>query len=285
MGLYEMEVGNVELVDLCVPIGACICVGLGPVERKAVLMLQEQGYDQAPVLGADPKSPIGLVKTSHLDALLRSGGPLSAEDPEIDRGDARFGVDHTEIPLEVLLERFTRVRALLVFTPAQHSEPSPGPSDWFLGLLTLSDLNRQAFRGRLYSMMSEVEVGLASIVSRVFLDSWDWIRHLNEENQVRILGYWELARRKGVDVGPIAATTLTQLLQVAGRAAKVLSVLGYSPADFTALSGPIPEVRNRVMHPVRPLVLGPEDVGIVLKAVRALHDLGDRIAKINQAPA
>lgn len=153
-----------------------------------------------------------------------------------------------------------------------------------LGLLTISDLNRHPLRAELYSLMSHAEVELATLVEKAFPDAWTWIRSLNEGHQVGILGYWELSRRRGVDVGPVAATTLSQLIQVVSRSKNLLARLGFqSRNEFDLPTGSIPELRNVVIHPVRPLILEHGDVSRVRETVLAVRDLAERTREAGTA--
>src|SRR5262249_18463014 len=131
----------------------------------------------------------------------------------------------------------------------------------YIGLITISDLNRHAFRSVIYTVMADLEAALARLVEHEFADPWDWIRLVAEDHQAIVLGNWELAKRKGVDVGPIAATTLTNVLTIAAKSQHLRDLLGFkSRGQIDDAVGGLPDVRNRVMHPVRPIVLGAADV-------------------------
>jgi hypothetical protein len=141
-------------------------------------------------------------------------------------------------------------------------------------LLTISDLNEHALRGPLYALLSSLEVSLSKLVGRNFTDPWEWLGSLSEENQVQILGYWELSKKKGVDIGPLAATTLPQLLNIVARRKDLRALLGMkSRNEFESHTGHLVKLRNSVMHPVKPLILQKEDVRRVLDWVRAAKEL------------
>ncbi|MEA3225775.1 MAG: hypothetical protein U9Q07_07465, partial [Planctomycetota bacterium] len=108
----------------------------------------------------------------------------------------------------------------------------------------------------------------------------DWISKLSEEHQVRIIGYWELSKRRGVDIGPIEAIMLSQLIQIVSKTKDLLKLLGFrSRNEFDSGAGKIPELRNCVMHPVRPLILGYKDVAAVHKTIRFVEDLIERLTQ------
>jgi hypothetical protein len=270
---------NPELVDieaLCIPLNECISVAPGAIDESRLVGLESHGYDQAPVYEKDRHIVHGLVETKYLRSLLEAGKSLISDDPNITSNELRYGIS---LRIDDLLTRMTQVRAVSVVQESDASEY--GHAEWVHGLVTISDLNKHPVRATLYALMLIVESGLARIVQHQFPEPWDWVKTLSEENQVRVLCYWELSKRKGVDVGPIAATTLSQLLQVVARDKDILSKLHYqSRQDFESRTGSIPGLRNCVMHPVRPIILDAVDVLSTHKTVSALLDLRSRIQSI-----
>lgn len=91
----------------------------------------------------------------------------------------------------------------------------------------------------------------------------------------------EVTRKRRVDVSPVAACTLTQLLNVIGSFAELRGRFGCeSRSKWDGLAGPIIELRNKVMHPVRPMVLEQGDVGRLQSATRALVDVYRRLCRV-----
>jgi hypothetical protein len=267
-----------ELKSMCVALKDCVSVALGEVDSSAVSILESRGYDQAPVYDADQRSLFGLVETRRLRMLVEQRAPLTPGDPAIQDEERWFRIG-SGVAVEELLSKMTGQRAVLVVQESDATEY--GHAEWGLGLLTISDLNRHALRANLYSLMSHLEAGLASLVEKAFVDSWMWIRTLNESYQVNVLGYWELSKRRGVDVGPIGATTLAQLIQVVSRSTELLGRLEFkSRTEFDTLTDYIPKLRNSVMHPVRPLILEQSDVARVRETVLAIGDLAERVRRL-----
>lgn len=269
-----------ELRTLCVPLDHCISVKTGKVDPSVLEELETRGFEQAPVYSSDRMSVFGLISTKRLREFLEAGIEVDSIDPEI-RNDAHFLYTGPFLTLEQLLSTLSGRRA--VFVVRESSATEHGYVAWNYGLLTISDLNRHALRSALYTLFSLLESGLASLIQDRFTESWEWIRTLGENHQVGILGYWELSRRKGVDVGPIAAATLAQLLQVVARSKELLATLGFkSRSEFEKLTTHIPETRNWVMHPVRPLIFDTADVETLretVASVLSLHGSVDRIRK------
>jgi len=267
-----------ELQTLCVPLDQCISVKTGKVDPVILAELEKHGYDQAPVYDAGGRVLYGLISTECLRALQISGEEISESDIEI-RDEGHFLFTGPFLTVERLLATLTDRRA--VFVVRESSATEYGYNQWNYGLLTVSDLNRHALRGALYSILSELESGLASVIDAYFREPWHWIQILGESHQVSVLGYWELSKKRGVDVGPIAATTLAQLLNVVARSKELLHELGYkSRNEFEDNLGHVPELRNCVMHPVRPLVLSTSDVTKVRNTVVAVIDLYRKVEAV-----
>lgn len=259
----------IDVTELQTPIGSCVSVPIGAVRPDLVERLERAGYDQAPVLDG-ARRVVGLIDTPRLRQLLTDGRLLTPEDESLYRPT----ID-SETTVEKLLGVLAASRAALVVARGSSSP---------VGLVTISDLNRHAFRRVIYGVLAEVEDGLARLIEARFSDFWEWLPKLSEEHQIRLLGYVEVTRRRGVDVGPVAACTLTQLLNVVGSFADLRGRLGAeSGAKWNDLAGPIIELRNRVMHPVRPMVLGPDDVKRLQIATTALVALYRRVAALGLA--
>ena len=130
-----------------------------------------------------------------------------------------------------------------------------------MGLFTRADLNRHPFRAEIYFALAHLESELAQLIRRSFDDPWDWLDLLSEEKQARIIGYWEISKRRGVDHGPVGAAMLTELLQIATKSDRLRKLLGFeSKKLFKSATGRIPDLRNQIMHPVRPLIVDESSV-------------------------
>lgn len=110
-----------------------------------------------------------------------------------------------------------------------------------------------------------------------------WIQRLSEESQARILGYWELSKRKNVDVGPLSAATLTELLKVVACDKNLLNELNFtSKTQFEKAIGCLPNIRNQIMHPVRPLIINQQTCLDLEKSLRMAIIITDKIYKMLQ---
>lgn len=173
---------RLDLALLYTPLDRCQSVTLGPLDQGTVTALEAERLDQAPVLDG-PRGVLGIVRTEGLKALASSGQALLLESPLI---------EHTRIEpnpfLAELLATLDARRAVLVAT-----------GDRVDGLLSISDLNKHAFRVALYMVFAALEIVLAEVIRARCLDHNEWIGLLKEYDQVRVLGSWEVAKRKSVD--------------------------------------------------------------------------------------
>ncbi|MFO0963719.1 MAG: hypothetical protein U0625_12575 [Phycisphaerales bacterium] len=180
------------------------------------------------------------MSTDALKALHGSNGTLHEASEEI--GRRSLDVD---VAIDRLLEVIAAQRGAIVL-----AEDGGSP-----GFVTLSDLNRHLFRAALYPLVAELESGLASLVESVFQDPWEWLETLDKERQARLVGYWEVSKRDGVDIGPLAGAMLSELSTICEATAAIRKPLGFaSRGDWCRSLDPVKRLRNGIMHPVRPLL-------------------------------
>jgi hypothetical protein len=267
MGSMYINALNPNLPSrLMTPIEECIAVSHGLPDPNLVIQLTKKNYDFAPISGVQ-----GVISVQHLQDLLKSGSPLLADDRQI----RRHLLDESS-DLEQLLEIVAEANPVLV---TQRGE--------VIGLLTLSDLNKPAIRSALYSKFANFEKDLADLILRVYKQdedsdawNWQWIEKLSGDSQVKILGHWQLSKKKNVVVGPIVACTLTELLRILESTDKIRDIFGFkSRSKANEECGSLPDWRNSVMHPVRPLVTESKEVEQLLLAIRRMERLGEAIRK------
>jgi hypothetical protein len=241
---------NVDLRRLLTPLSNCVFLPPGPVDAPIVKELEDRGFDQAPVQSSDG-AVLGIIETTAARSLLASSKPIEPEALAQDR----LGIGTS---LQRLLEALSEVRAALVYDDAE------GLDSQCLGLITRSDLNRHYLRAVIYGILAELEEGLANLVDKQFPDPWAWLGRLDDETQARLAGYWIISQRRNVDIGPVTGATLSQLLNIVSRSPELVERLGYSSGKgFKDETRHVPEIRNRIMHPVRPMVLEMEDVTLL----------------------
>ena len=245
-----------DIRAIATPLESCTSLRAGHLDPDVLKALRANDFDQAPVLD-EQGAAIGVLETVAAESLRAADRPLELDDPAIDRG-----VLPTECSVGALLTALSRSRGVLV------------RGDGYEAMVTVSDLNRHRFRAVLYGAFAELESLLARLIDVAYEDAWEWLQTLREDVQARLAGYWTVAQRRGVDIGPQAAATLTELLAVVGTANDLRRQLGFATrAAFDRQTSGMPEYRNRIMHPVRPLVLDRSEVSqlaVSLARVEAL---------------
>lgn len=262
----------VRLEEICVPLSECVRVVPGPIPDDVLQALAQGSFDQAPVCDDHASICYGLISRLYLEQLHGMGLPLEQNDSAINNAEFRVGLYTT---IYEIIDKLAASPVTMVIRESDGTEYNH--AERLVGLLTISDLNKHAIRGTLYRLISEAEAAVAALVRHTFDDPWDWIKLLNEDYQVRVLGFWELARRRDVDIGPVAAVTLSNLVTIIGKSSVLRSRLGYkSRKRFEKSTGKIPDLRNRIMHPVRPLILNKEDIEQLREVTLVLENLRDR---------
>jgi hypothetical protein len=267
---------SVDVSLMYTPIEECVAVQLGPIGTQVLARLSGHGYDDAPVV--QDGRVLGAVSMVELQTLLDQGQDLGVANLRLtDRAQWLTSSSKTRVPIFQLLTVLLGDRCTFVCDAPRTVLDTAGP---VRGFLTISDLNRHVFRAALYGAFAALEAQLAAFIEASCRDPWEWIKSLSEEHQVRILGYWDLSKRHGLDVGPVAAATLTNLLTVAAKSSTIREALGFTKrSEIEKVVGAVPNVRNAVMHPVRPLIGRHDDVQRVLQTMRTVAALHDSLAR------
>ncbi len=235
---------SIPLSSLLTPWARAVSVEPGPVDGSILSRLREADFDQAPVVHSG--NPLGIVLTAHLEDLLASDRPLEPTSSVV--GRRRVGLSP---PIDDLLGAIAEQRGVII---GESAEDSPG-------FVTLSDLNRHHFKAALYPLFAELEAGLADLVGGLYSEPWEWLKFLDKDRQARLVGYWELSKRDGVDIGPLAGTMLSELSDVCASSEPIRKRLGFESrgqwkSTFDGISG----LRHAIMHPVRPMIHDLDDV-------------------------
>lgn len=231
---------EIDLRPLCVPWDSVAKVACGPIDAAAVAGFSAQRFDQVAVVDGD--RPLGVVRTGRLRRLLSRGKPLRPDTKEI-----RKAFVAPRLHLDLLLEHLEESTAVIV----QHGDGAPH------GLFATCDLNRHEFRAVLYPMLADLERRLAEQIERRFCEqkAFEWIKCLPTYRQIAIHGGWALARRNRVETTPAACASLSDLLKAAERHDEVRAPLVQeSGKDWSCRIKRVNDLRNRVMHPARPLL-------------------------------
>lgn len=265
---------EINIIDICIPPEKCLTVKPGYIDSRIIAEMDRENYDYATVV--NDKCVYGLAGKKFLSNLNKHNRVLSPTIAEISDKSNFFVISHLYVSLPVILEKMSQSMAVLVFQTG-HAEKYNFISN-FIGLTTLSDLNRHEIRFALFRIITTLESNLAKVISNFFSDPNDWLKKLNESDQVRILGYRELSKRNNVEIDFIEATQLTNLLNIVAKTKEIIELLKYkSRNDFEKQTGNISQLRNQVMHVVRPLIIKQSDVLKLLETINFIEDLMKRL--------
>lgn len=250
-----------DLGDIATPLDRCVAADVGEIPARLLDELAAHDYDQAPVATPD-RGVVGTVPIEALRELHATDRPLTPDHPAVET--AQF---QPLTRLDHVLQVLAQTRAALV---ASNGSPT--------GLVTVSDLNKHPVRAVLYGIFADLEIALASLIGRHHPNPNTWLDRLTEDHRVYVLGFWEVTKRAGMDIGPLAGCTLTQLLAVVEADPLIREALGFaSRTQAGRVVGSLPKLRNKVMHPVRPLVLRKNDVEAVRETLIRVLELHERV--------
>lgn len=206
-------------------------------------------YDYAPVLGEQDRL-MGIAAVSMIKERYETGIPVGESDTTM------FIKQVNDVtPLLEFLDAIAANKAIVIRDTDGNHDPH-----WF-GLVTISDLNRHHFRAHLYPILAGLEASLAALVDQYFPNASDWIRKCSERQQVQHFGQWRVASENGVETSPIVSCTLSDLITILTETPELVRAFGFqNKTRFKDRYGSLSLLRNQVMHPVRPLILGLDDV-------------------------
>ena len=148
------------------------------------------------------------------------------------------------------------------------------------GLIHFSDLNRHPVRSNAYLWLSAFEMTLAELLRREVPDPKAWLKVLDEYRQVMILGRWEYDKQQNIEIDPVEAAELSDLLRAVRTLPTLLDRLGFTRSQFDKKTGHLVKLRNGVMHPVRAIIRRHEDVRQLAAAFMDLRELLEAIRRV-----
>lgn len=155
------------------------------------------------------------------------------------------------------------------------------------GLVTPSDLNRQASRAYFYLLVADFEIRLADAIRAEFEDQEDVFHLLDEYAITKTKKNLERARKGDIDSDLVAAMYLGDMLIVAARSADVRSRLDHvTEEDWEWAKRNVNSFRNQVMHPTTPLLDETAGLGRLIETEERLRRLaGDGSAEAQRESA
>lgn len=270
--MTEKESIWVDLRPLSTGREHCLTLRTGPIDPDTIQQAETSRFDQLPVLD-DSARLCGLIATKRARQLLDAGDEL---DPVAHKLD--FRIFTQTVDLFDLLGAFEDHRAVIF---RRDEDDAASDDDWF-ALVTISDLNRHPFRSRLYPILAELESALAELIDRHFKHSDEWLSVCSEDARARILNMWQLAIRNRVDISPITGCTLIDMINIVKKSAALCLLLGFSSQSaYKKATGSLSDLRNQILHPVRPLILDQHDVHKLQETLDVVLRLTERAATPN----
>jgi len=265
----------VDLQEILVPLEKCLKITVGPVSYEIVTEMRERHFDFLPVFLSDKRNAmlIGLVSHDRLRTLLNEGRELSQDDGEIIK-DANIPLrTNLDYVLELLAEKPTRL--------VTYEGDAEGQTFCCVyGIVNKSDLDKPAVRKIIYEILAKLEIALANYIASQNAEPFKLIQSLNEDSQARILGYWEVSKRKNVDTGPLTGAMLSELLRIVAKHKTLYSELDFkSRNEFEKNTAHLADIRNQIMHPVRPLILDEQSCLRFEEALRKAIFITERIQR------
>lgn len=260
----------IDLTTVSTPKQRAITVSPGKIDAALVEQAQEARVRSLPIVG-DNSECLGAISVKRLAELEASNTKLTA--------------DHATVPCNIL-PHLMPVSALLrrlrdegVILHGADPDADDYQENWF-GIVSTADLNRPIFRAHIYRMLVILETSLGQLIMDEFGDDWGAIRLLSDSTQKRIKEFYDEERAEGVDLSPVTNATLSDLFHIATESNNVWRLLEFDdPNQLRPIARGINDLRNTIMHPVRPLIVSWEELKDIVDAVNDVEMLTDRMMK------
>jgi len=232
---------------------------------EASRRLRTSGYDHAPTTRSGRIH--GRVALDRLDTTVASIGevaePLGVGD--FIAADAR---------LRELLSALAAQPILFVLDGREIS-----------GIVTPSDLNKQAARAHFYVLVSAVEMGLSDALRSTYRRQDRALELLTPDRRERVKGRFERDRRSDVEADLIAEFELIDLFTAVIRTPDLSDRLASSRTALSRLGGSAVALRHDVMHPVRIFLGNHRTPGKVASLEDRLRNLIEALSRLPKRPS
>lgn len=232
--LYSEVASVLTVRHLVTPIQYLKGFELDDDAKEAASLLEARGYDAAPVWRDDV--PLGRVWKEAL-----SGGGIVR--------------DH--------LELISPSYVISASAPISHAMHWLASDRWlfvvegrgFIGIVTPSDLNKQAVRTYFYLLLGELEMRLGEAVRSVLPDNETVLSLVADDRREKIEDRLRILEEGDVDSDAVAALDLADLVRIGRETESIRKMFGVeSKSQWDRLTKPIPDFRHDIMHVVRPLI-------------------------------
>jgi hypothetical protein len=149
----------------------------------------------------------------------------------------------------------------------------------FSGFITPADLDRPASRVFFYVRVADVECRLFDLIARLFGTGAEALAPLQPARIAQILGHWKRQQAANLDLAPLTYAGFPDLVDIVAGSDLLLEALHTDAAEWRRETANLVDLRNRVMHAVKPLVTPDFPVSALLEAVVRIDDLRDRLTR------
>lgn len=236
-----------------------ITIEASDVRRNAQALLDQYSFDQVPIL--DGHGLVGVLDRSHLAA------------GQVDEAihDGSFAVISEANTIEQSSSLLSLLRKLVDNGYCLVLDDD----NQLVGLVHVSDLNRQVIRAYFYLLISATEIGLAAIISTAFRGD-DWQQLVSPKRLEAAVGRHRREMQAGVELTLLETVDFDILLEVVRSSPQIAF-----PIETGSLGGDqvaqLRDLRNAVMHSVKPMISGQRDAGQLLKSARLLRRIYSEI--------
>jgi hypothetical protein len=118
------------------------------------------------------------------------------------------------------------------------------------GVVTPSDLNRQAGRTYFYLLVAGFEIRLAAETRIAYSDQTEAVASLSAKNQDEVMSMFDSARTRDVEADLVSCMSLSHLVHIGAGNSDIRATFGFSSKKtWNEEVRPLPDFRNEVMHP------------------------------------
>lgn len=260
----------IDLTTISTPKQKAIIISLGTIDPSLVEQGKEARVRSLPIVDENDKC-LGAISMTKLDELAANSTPLTADHATI----STKPLPH-EVPVSTLLRQLRDQGVIL-----HAADPNADDYDahWF-GIVSTADLNRPIFRAHIYRMIVILETSLGQLIMDEFGDDWGAIRLLSDHTQQRVKEFYDEERAEGIDLSPVTNATLSDLFHIATESNNVWKLMEFNnPNDLRPIAHSINDLRNTIMHPVRPLLVNEKELNDIVDSVDNIEMLTNRLMK------
>jgi len=177
-----------------------------------------------------------------------------------------------DVPIERLIAFFVKQRKPACILLSK---------DGFAGIVTPADLNKASARTALYLRLAELEMQLAVFIRLHGMSETDLLNGLSEDHRKEIKRKQLELVEKDVDVSVFEMLYLSDMLNIIAKSNSLRGKLGFSSRSaFEMVTSGLNDLRNRVMHPTRPILQNTrDDLHTLYKRITRMVRLEERLTE------